>query len=97
MAGHTGTRCKMAGILILLLVFIFPCGADSGNRQRIFSLDSDIYKDVDMLYMLKGLAPPSYGRPWSEDEVDLIMSRIQPEKLTVPEKKLYDNIYRNIS
>jgi len=96
MERYLSSRRKVAGILILLLIFILPCGAESKNRQRVISLDDDIYKDVDTLYMLKGFAPPSYGRPWSEDEVDRIMAKIDPVKLSEQEKRLYDNIYKNM-
>ena len=68
---------KMAGLLIFLVLCILPCGAETSNRQRIIALDNEIYQDIDALYMMNGFAPPSYARPWSEDEIDHILSKLQ--------------------
>lgn len=93
---------KMAGLLKTLLILIlvlgaaFPALAHENNRQRIIPLDSDIYKDIDTLYLLGGLTPPSYARPWSEAEADFILSRLNPEKFSEAEKLAYDNIRRNM-
>lgn len=100
MERNTGTGRKMAGILrlICLTAFIsilaFPCFGD-GNRQRIVPLDSEIYKDIDTLYLIKGLTPPSYARPWSEDEIDMILSKLDPDHLEGAEKLAYDNIIKS--
>ncbi len=88
---------KMAGLLIFLVLCILPCGAETSNRQRIIALDNEIYKDIDALYMMNGFAPPSYARPWSEDEIDHILKKIQPEKLTGPAKLAYENIQKKLS
>lgn len=97
MERNPGTWRKMAGLLILLALCILPCGAETSNRQRIIALDSEVYQDIDALYMMNGFAPPSYARPWSEDEIDHILSKLQPEKLTGPAKLAYENIQKKLS
>ena len=97
MERNPGAWRKMAGLLILLALCILPCGAETSNRQRIIALDSEVYQDIDALYMMNGFAPPSYARPWSEDEIDHILSKLQPEKLTGPAKLAYENIQKKLS
>ena len=97
MERNPGAWRKMAGLLILLALCIRPCGAETSNRQRIIALDSEVYQDIDALYMMNGFAPPSYARPWSEDEIDHILSKLQPEKLTGPAKLAYENIQKKLS
>ena len=97
MERNPGAWRKMAGLLILLALCILPCSAETNNRQRIISLDSEVYQDIDALYMMNGFAPPSYARPWSEDEIDHILSKLQPEKLTGPAKLAYENIQKKLS
>ena len=97
MERNPGAWRKMAGLLILLALCILPCGAETRNRQRIIALDSEVYQDIDALYMMNGFAPPSYARPWSEDEIDHILSKLQPEKLTGPAKLAYENIQKKLS
>lgn len=93
---------KMAGLLRFLLAALIavlaaaPALAEGDNRQRIIPLDSDIYKDIDTLYLINGYTPPSYARPWSEAEVDFILAKLNPEKFTGPEKLAYDNILKNM-
>ena len=88
---------KMAGLLIFLALCILPCSAETNNRQRIIPLDSEVYQDIDALYLMNGYAPPSYGRPWSEDEIDHILSKLKPEKFTGPAKLAYENIQKKLS
>ena len=97
MERNPGAWRKMAGLLIFLVLCILPCGAETNNRQRIIALDSEIYQDIDALYLMNGFAPPSYARPWSEDEIDHILKKLQPEKLTGPAKLAYDNIQKKLS
>lgn len=97
MERNPGAWRKMAGLLILLALCILPCGAETSNRQRIIALDSEVYQDIDALYMMNGFAPPSCARPWSEDEIDHILSKLQPEKLTGPAKLAYENIQKKLS
>ena len=97
MERNPGAWRKMAGLLIFLALCILPCSAETSNRQRIIALDNEIYQDIDALYMMNGFAPPSYARPWSEDEIDHILRKIQPEKLTGPAKLAYENIQKKLS
>ena len=97
MERNLGAWRKMAGLLIFLVLCILPCGAETSNRQRIIALDNEIYQDIDALYLMNGFAPPSYTRPWSEDEIDHILKKLEPEKLTGPAKLAYDNIQKKLS
>lgn len=93
---------KMAGILrnafIMIFFFslFFPCYAGSENRQKIVPLENEIYEDTDALYLLRGYAPPSHARPWSEDEIGSILSGTELGTFTPAEKLLYDNIRNSL-
>lgn len=96
MERNLGAWRKMAGLLIFLALCVLPCNAETSNRQRIIPLDNELYQDIDALYIMNGLAPPSFARPWSEDEIDHILSKLQPEKLTGAAKLAYDNVQKKL-
>lgn len=91
---------KKVFILILCLSCITPTQIFSaiteGNRQEIVSVDSPIYRAMKTLYISTGLALPSTTGPWTMSEMDMMLSRINPEKLTSAELESYNYLVKEI-
>lgn len=83
---------KILSSLIFFFTFsisVFSSGIES-NYQKIFSIDSPVYRAIRDLYISDGLALPSTSGPWSGAELNLMLSRIDAASLTGNEKVLYD-------
>ena len=60
----------MRRISILLLVLFVSFGVVfAANNQKIYSVDTEIYKTISQIYVLTGHALPSSTGPWSADEL----------------------------
>ena len=85
-------------IVLLLLAFIFSSILLAADvRAKTIPLSSEIYELIDDLYALQGLARPSTSRPWSQSEAQLILERIDENKLNDAEKRLFSRIQDIIS
>lgn len=76
-------------LCVLALSSLF---AVSSNREKIYSVGSEEYEDISSLYILEGLALPSSSGPWSEDELSLMLSKIDPSKLDNESLKIYNRL-----
>ena len=88
-------KILIAVSIILLFSTAFPLAADVASKT--FPLSSEIYELMDDLYSLQGLARPSTSRPWSQSEAQLILSRIDENRLNETEKRLFSRIQDIIS
>jgi hypothetical protein len=81
-------RVLIAGLLFLALTAapLFAQERSSGNgadnHQKIYPVDSEVYQAIKALYISRGLALPSTAGPWSEDELLLMLERIDPASLS---------------
>ena len=66
------------------------------NRQKIFPVGSSAYDAITQLYIMEGMALPSTTGPWSAKELDLMLSRINPDALGIDERALYNYAYSQI-
>ena len=82
---------------ILAACFIFTAFAAFGQNQAILPLASEIYGEMDALYLMRGLGTPSAARPWTASEAQMILERINPLSLNGRERRLYDHIDEAIS
>jgi len=76
----------LAACLFIAVSFAF------GQNQRIIPLSSEVYDEMDALYLLRGLGTPSTARPWTTSEALLILERIDNQSLSQKEQALYDYI-----
>jgi hypothetical protein len=60
------------------------------NHQKIYPIDSDVYQAIKALYIARGLALPSTTGPWSEDELLLMLERLDDHRFKNGEQSLYD-------
>jgi hypothetical protein len=60
--------------------------------QRIIPLDSHVYSDMDLLYLITGNGTPSNARPWTITEAHMILERIDRNQLDNVVRELFDSI-----
>ncbi len=86
----TGKMKRIAVSVVLL--FLTASSLLFALSPRTIALDSPLYGKMDLLYLSAGKGTPSNSRPWSADEANLILKRINRESLREGEKRLYDEI-----
>ena len=84
-------------LLSLLMVSAVFSSVTETNRQEIVPVDSPIYRAMKTLYISEGLALPSTTGPWSMAEMDMMLSRINPEMLDSSEMEVYEYLQREIT
>ena len=67
------------------------------TSQEVVPLSSNIYSDMDALYLLTGNGTPSNTRPWTVSEASLILSRIDASALSGTAKQLYQIVENKIN
>ncbi|MCX7028357.1 MAG: hypothetical protein NT061_12940 [Spirochaetes bacterium] len=74
---------KTINFLLALCFLAIPlCSAeDAPNLQKIYPVNSDVYKAISYLSLCQGLSLPSTTGPWSADELIKMLSRIDPSRL----------------
>ncbi|GHU35050.1 hypothetical protein FACS1894172_16230 [Spirochaetia bacterium] len=71
--------------------------AQTANHQKIIPIDSDIYEAIKILHISQGIALPSTAGPWSEDELLLMLNRIDPARLRPEELNAYHFAERELT
>ncbi|GHU35033.1 hypothetical protein FACS1894172_16180 [Spirochaetia bacterium] len=82
----------MKAILVLFCAFLAAGSgfAQTANHQKIIPIDSDIYQAIKSLYISQGLSLPSTTGPWSEDELLMMLDKIDPVRLQPVEHTVYN-------
>ncbi|MFA6689334.1 MAG: hypothetical protein WCS18_07655, partial [Sphaerochaetaceae bacterium] len=62
------------------------------SRQKIYSVDSDLYEAMTCLYIMQGHALPSTTGPWSADELDRMLAKIDRDLLPEGALPTYDYV-----
>lgn len=83
---------KKIFITLFCVLTLTSLSALSNNREKIYSVEGEEYEDISSLYMMEGLALPSSSGPWSEDELSLMLSKIDPSKLNDESLKIYNRL-----
>ena len=84
-------------IAVFLIGFFLPLSFASGQNQKLLPLSSEIYSEMDALYLLRGLGTPSPSRPWTASEALIILERAGRQTLTPKEQALYDFLSAEIN
>jgi len=87
-------KYSVAGFAACFLLFLSPV---FGQSQKVIPLSSVVYGEMDALYLLRGLATPSAARPWTVNEAQEILKKVDPHSLNLRETALYDHIAAEIS
>lgn len=81
----------MKKLIIYLLLILLSTGIIfSQNNQTIIQIDSEIYRALKTLYLELGLSIPSTSLPYSLDEINWILKRLDYNLLSDNGKNLYD-------
>ncbi|MFC2821395.1 MAG: hypothetical protein ACTTJW_02170 [Sphaerochaeta sp.] len=84
---------KLIAAVLLAAAFMLPVFSyDGNNQQKIYSVDSGVYKSMETLYILSGQSLPSSSGPWSEAELQLMLERIDISALSDAGKSQYDSV-----
>jgi len=97
----SGGGCmKKSRYLFLLVIICFGCSSlfasQYPNKQKIFSLDSDVYEAITSLYVNQGLSLPSTTGPYSEAELVLMLEKIKVNALSGATKATYEYILEEL-
>ncbi len=84
---------KKTAIILLTATLLVSSLSAYSNRERIISVDSPVWKAMETLYIISGRSLPSSSGPWSEDEMTMMLERIDYPSLDEAGKRLYDYIY----
>lgn len=76
----------IAGFLFCSLIF-----AQNKNQQKVWSVDSDVYKYLSYLYVAEGHALPNSAGPWTTDELNKMLEVVEP--VNIENEELYYNVY----
>lgn len=78
----------MKRILVLLFVMMLSISLfASVNGERIIDVNSPIYRAVKSLYISQGHALPSTTGPWSESEIEHMLSLLDTESMSSSDKE----------
>ncbi|MFA7107696.1 MAG: hypothetical protein WC162_00990 [Sphaerochaetaceae bacterium] len=77
--------------LLIALLSISPL-LSANNGQKIRSLDDDTYEAISYLYVKNGLSQPSYTAPYSDNELNLMLDKINSLNLSKADQKVMNYI-----
>ena len=89
---------RKAIVIVSLCLVALPLFAASEvkNLQKIFPVNSDVYKAITCLYIDQGLSLPSTSGPWSADELTKMLDRIEPSRLKGGSSKTYSFAHKSL-
>lgn len=79
-------------LCILLLLFLSFALFAGTNSQKIYSVDSSVYRDISTIYLVTGHAMPSTTGPWSGSELEMMISAIKKDSVPESYKTTYEKI-----
>lgn len=76
---------------VFLVLLLSLAAAFAANSQKIYSVDTDIYRTISQIYVLTGHALPSTTGPWSADELLSMYEAIDRNDVPAYMQQKYDN------
>jgi hypothetical protein len=87
---------KSISFMCILCMVLVGLSASVASQESI-ALESSVYDDMDALYLVTGMGTPSNARPWTKNEANLILSRVDRTTLTGVSATIYDNLLNTLS
>lgn len=84
---------KFIALFILSIVICIDLFAHSG--KMLVDIDNSIYNDIDTLYSLQNKKHPSSSRPWTKDEMNFYISKLEIQNQSKTEATLYQKIIKD--
>ncbi|MFA6825207.1 MAG: hypothetical protein WCR38_06320, partial [Bacteroidales bacterium] len=83
-------------VFLIVVLMAIPLFA-ANNGQKIRSMNDETYEAISYLYVNKGLAQPSLTAPYSDNELSLMLKKIQNMNFTESEKKILNYVKSNLN
>ncbi len=83
-------------LAVLVLIFLLLPGIFA-NSQKIYRVDSSIYRKITKLYVLSGHALPSTTGPWSGDELEKMLKKLDRDEIPSYLLPLYEEAEAELS
>lgn len=77
------------GVVCLLVCGSLLFATPYPNKQKIYSLDSDVYEAISVLYVDQGLSLPSTTAPYSQAELEMMLKKLNPDRMGEAAKATY--------
>ncbi|MDY4889802.1 MAG: hypothetical protein SO135_08715 [Sphaerochaetaceae bacterium] len=78
---------------ISIFLCLFLCAAmlfAYDNKQEIFNIGNDVFEAIKYIYVISGKALPSTTGPWSNAELQLMLSKVDRDSLPSGARNSYD-------
>lgn len=83
-------------VIFSLLLFSFFAESINLNNQKLWNVESDLYKQMNSLFLSYGISLPSSSGPWNTDELKIMLTKIDLSKCNAYQKKIYSKIYEEL-
>lgn len=80
-------------ILLLLFFSVYTESVTKMNKQKIWSVNSEVYENISLLYLSYGLSLPSATGPWNTDELIMMLEKIDQSLCNNFQQELYLKIH----
>lgn len=81
------------GALVLAVLAVLACPPlSAANLQKVLPLDDPAYRLTEELFISQALALPSTSRPWSCDELQALLSLLDPSRMTAAERAVLSRL-----
>lgn len=90
-------KIALLALALCLLASVVPAAENANNLQKIYPVDSEIYKAITYLYLDQGFSLPSTTGPWSGDELLGMLDKVNPNKLSSAARTTYDYALAELS
>ena len=95
--GARRTSFSRGLVLFLCLFGLLGQGLYSRNLQKVIEISSPVYQLLDNIYLELGLAHTTKAKPWTEEELLFLLSRVDRGALSAAGKKAYDYIEETVN
>ena len=83
---------KLTVIAVVLCLVLALASAATVNDQKIYSVDSEVYRSITKLYLASGRAVPSTTGPWSGAELKAMVDTVERDSLPQYLQETYDEV-----
>jgi hypothetical protein len=83
-------KTVVAVVMLVFCLSVLFAGSSSTNKQKIYSLDNDIYEAIALVYVSQGHSLPSTTGPYSQAELEAMLDRIDESRLEGPFRDAYE-------
>ena len=87
---------KKTLLIILFCLLSLSLIFAEANDQKIYSVDSTVYKNIVKLYLATGHAMPSTTGPWSGDELTKMLEKLDADSIPEYLSATYESVVEEL-